>query len=144
MPVRSRFVEALKKSVRLRGLTYGELARRLRLSEATVKRMFSSGNFTLTRIEEILALLDLELYEVARMSRSGAGSCELTLEQESGLAKDERLLSIFWLVLNDWRFEEIVARFSISRTELTVAFARLERLRLIEWGAGDRARLRVS
>ena len=64
MPAASRFVEALKKSVRARGLTYAELGRRLRLSEASVKRMFSRGSFTLARIEEVLAAVDLDLYKM--------------------------------------------------------------------------------
>jgi hypothetical protein len=143
MPLRSRFVEALKRCVHARGLTYGALARELRLSEASVKRMFSRGTFTLARIEEILAKLDLDLQEVARMSRTDSGPVELTLEQETALARDERLLSVFWLVQNDWRFEEILEAFAISRTELTVAFARLARLKLIEWGPRERARLLV-
>ncbi len=138
------FVEALKKSVRARGLTYAALARRLRLSEASVKRMFSRGTFTLARIEEVLAAVELDLYEVARMSRgAGTGAAELTHEQEAGLAKDERLLAVFWLLLNGWTFDEVVAAFSISRTELTVAFARLAKLKLIEWGPRERARLLV-
>src|SRR5688500_6058865 len=108
MRTASRFVEALKKSVRARGLTYAEPARRLRLSEASVKRMFSRGTFTLARIEEVLAAVDLDLYEVARLSRgAAAGAGELTHEQE--VAKDERLLAAFWLVLNGWSFDEIVA-----------------------------------
>ena len=145
MPAASRFVDALKKSVRARGLTYAELARRLQLSEASVKRMFSRGTFTLARIEEVLAAVDLDLYEVARLSRgAGAGPAELTHEQELGLARDERLLAVFWLVLNGWSFEEIVGAFSITRTELTVAFARLEKLKLIDWGPRERARLRVA
>lgn len=145
MPAASRFVEALKKTVRARGLTYAELARRLQLSEASVKRMFSRGTFTLARIEEVLAAVDLDLYEVARLSRgAAAGPAELTHEQELGLARDERLLAVFWLVLNGWSFEEIVAAFSITRTELTVAFGRLEKLKLIEWGPRERARLRVA
>ena len=144
MRTASRFVEALKKSVRARGLTYAELARRLRLSEASVKRMFSRGTFTLARIEEVLAAVDLDLYEVARLSRgAAAGAGELTHEQEVGLAKDERLLAAFWLVLNGWSFDEIVATFTITRTELTVAFARLEKLKLIEWGPRERVRLLV-
>src|SRR4026208_200967 len=72
MRTASRFVEALKKSVRARGLTYAELARRLSLSEASVKRMFSRGTFTLARIEEVLAAVDLDLYDVARLSRGAA------------------------------------------------------------------------
>lgn len=144
MPVRSRFVEALKKSLRARGLTYAQLARRLGLSEASVKRMFSRGSFTLARIEQILRVLELELYDIARMSRGrAAGPAELTPEQESLLARDERLLSVFWLVLNDRSFEEILQEFAIARAELTLAFARLARARLIDWGPRERARLAV-
>ena len=145
MPAASRFVEALKRSVRSRGFTYAELARRLRLSEASVKRMFSRGTFTLARIEEVLAALELDLYEVARMSRGANGApAQLTHEQELALAKDERLLAVFWLVVNGWSFEEIVAAAAVTRTELTVAYARLEKLKLIEWGPRERARLRVA
>ena len=145
MPAASRFVEALKKSVRARGMTYAELARRLRLSEASVKRMFSRGTFTLARIEHILRVLDLDLYEVARMSRGqAAASVELSLDQENALARDERLLSVFWLVLNEWTFAEILEAYAISKPELTLAFARLARVRLIDWGPGERARLMVG
>lgn len=145
MPVASRFVEALKKSVRSRGLTYAELGRRLRLSEASVKRMFSRGTFTLARIEEVLAALELDLYEVARMSRGANGApAQLTHEQELALAKDERLLAVFWLVVNGWSFEEILQGFAIARPELTLAFARLEKLKLIAWGPRERARLLVA
>jgi hypothetical protein len=144
MPAASRFVEALKKSVRARGYTYAALARRLQLSEASVKRMFSRGTFTLARIEEVLAAADLDLYEVARMTRgAGNGRSQLTQEQELGLAKDERLLAAFWLVLNGWGFEEIVRTFAVARTELTIALARLEKLKLIEWGPRERVRLLV-
>jgi len=144
MPAASRFVEALKRSVRARGLTYAELARRLRISEASVKRMFSRGSFTLARVEEVLAAVDLDLYEVARMCRGGgAGPAQLTHEQELGLAGDERLLAVFWLLLNGWSFEEILEGYAVTRTELTIAFARLEKLKLIEWGPRERARLLV-
>jgi len=145
MPAVSRFVDALKRSVRARGFTYADLARRLGLSEASIKRMFSRGSFTLARIEEVLAAVDLDMYEVARLSRgAAAGAPQLTYEQEVGLAKSERLLAVFWLLLNGWGFEEIVGAFSVTRTELTVAFAQLAKLKLIEWGPRERARLLVS
>ena len=143
MTARSRFVEALKRAVHARGMTYAGLGGALQLSEATVKRMFSRGSFTLARIEQILGVLELDLHEVARMSRSMNGSGTLSVEQEAALAKDEKLLSIFYLVANEWKFSEIVDTFAISRTELTIAFAKLEKVRLIEWSAGDRVRLLV-
>jgi transcriptional regulator with XRE-family HTH domain len=145
MPLAQRLVEALKKCLRARGMTYAALARELRLSEASVKRLFSRGTFTLARVEEVLRVLDLDLVELARMARGGDGApAELSVEQETVLARDERLLSVFWLLLNGWRFGDIVEEFAITRTELTLALARLERARLIDWDAGERVRLRVA
>ena len=137
-------MEALKRCLKARGMTYGQLARELRISEPSVKRMFSRGTFTLRRIEDILAVLEMELHEVARMaSRSAAGPAELTAEQESALAGDERLLSVFWLLLNGWSAARIADAFAISAPQLALACAHLDRLRLIEWGPRERVRLRV-
>jgi AraC-like DNA-binding protein len=145
MPLALRFVDALKKCLRARGMTYAALARELRLSEASVKRLFSRGTFTLSRIEEILRVLELDLVEVARMSRGAEDqAAELSLEQETLLASDERLLSVFWLLLNGWSFHDIVEDFEITRTELTLALAKFDRARLIDWDAGERVRLRVA
>jgi transcriptional regulator with XRE-family HTH domain len=145
MLLAQRIVEALKKCLRARGMTYAALARELRLSEASVKRLFSQGTLTLSRIDQILRVLDLDLVEVARMARGADnGAAELSLEQEALLAGDERLLSVFWLLLNGWRFDDIVEDFVITRTELTLALAKFERARLIDWDAGERVRLRVA
>lgn len=145
MSTAGRFVDALKASVRARGMTYAQLSRKLSVSEPTVKRMFSRRAFTLARIEQILRVLDLELYDVARMSRArGEGPTELTLEQENALAKDERLLSVFWLLLNERTFADILENYAITKAQLTLLFARLARLQLIDWGAAERARLRVA
>jgi len=81
MTARSRFVEALKRAVHARGMTYAALGGALRLSEASVKRMFSRGTFTLARIEQILGVLELDLHEVARMSRASNGAGLLSLER---------------------------------------------------------------
>lgn len=140
-----RLVAALKQSLRARGLTYGRLALELGVSEASIKRTFSRGNFTLARILEILGVLELDLYELARISRGlGKEPSQLTQEQETALAKDERLLSVFWLLLNDWQFEAILNSFAIARAQLTAACGQLDRLNLIEWGAKNRIRVRVA
>ena len=145
MPLAHRLVEALKKCLKARGITYAALARELRLSEASVKRLFSRGTFTLSRIEDVLRVLELDLVEVARMARGpDSQAAELSMEQETLLASDERLLSVFWLLLNGWTFDEIVEEFAISRTELTLGLAKFERARLIDWDAGERVRLRVA
>lgn len=44
-------VETLKRELRKQRITYRDVARRLDLSEASVKRLFSEKSFTLERIE---------------------------------------------------------------------------------------------
>lgn len=137
-------VETLKKILKARGMTYADLARGLRVSTPTVKRSFSQRSFTLERLEEILRLLEVDFQELARMSHGRhTGPVELSLEQENALAKDARLFSVFWLITNEWRFDEIVAEFRLGAAQITSYYARLERLRLIDWRPGNRARLRV-
>ena len=137
-------VETLKKVLKARGMTYAELASALHVSTPTVKRLFSERSFTLDRLEQILQVLEIDLYEVAKMSRgaNGAGG-ELSAEQEAALAKDARLFSIFWLISNEWRFDEIAAEFRVSAAQLTTFYARLDRLGLIDWRPGNLARLKV-
>ncbi len=137
-------VETLKKILKARGMTYAELARALRVSTPTVKRLFSQRSFTLARLEEILRVLEMDFHELARLSHGRRGGpAELSIEQESVLARDPRLFSVFWLVCNEWRFDEIAAEFRLGAAQITSYFARLDRLRLIDWRPGNRARLRV-
>ena len=137
-------VETLKRILKARSMTYMDLAKALRVSTPTVKRLFSQRTFTLGRLEEILRVLEMDFYELARMSHGRrSGPAELSLEQETALAKDSRLFSVFWLLTNEWRFDEIVAEFKLGAPQITAYYARLERLRLIDWRPGNRARLRV-
>lgn len=137
-------VETLKKVLKARGMTYAELARKLHLSTPTVKRLFSEHSFTLERLEQVLRVLEMDFYEVAKLSRGANGAIgELTHEQEAALAKDARLFSIFWLITNEWRFDEIAAEFRLSAAQLTTCYARLDRLGLIDWRPGNLARLKA-
>lgn len=141
----AEFTAALKRCLKARGMTYAELAPRLGLSEASVKRLFSSGGFTLERIEEICRLLDMDLFELARQAQSDASTVtELTPAQEHALADDPRLLLVFHLLLSGWRTEEIVAEYDLTRAQCIKLLAVLDRLRLIDLKPGDEVRLRTA
>jgi len=142
--VTREIVETLKKVLKARGMTYAELAQRLHVSTPTVKRLFSERSFTLERLEQVLRVLEMDFYELAKLSRGANGaSGELTHEQETALARDARLFSIFWLITNEWRFDEIAAEFRLSAPQLTTYYARLDRAGLIDWRPGNVARLKV-
>ena len=51
----SPLISTLKRVLKTRGVTYADLAERIALSEASVKRLFSQGTFTLERLEQVCA-----------------------------------------------------------------------------------------
>ncbi|MGH8703206.1 MAG: helix-turn-helix domain-containing protein, partial [Burkholderiales bacterium] len=141
----AQITASLKKALRARGVTYAQLALRLRLSEASVKRLFWRGSFTLERLERICEYLDLDFYELARMSRrDGAVIFEPSLDQERALADDPRLFTVFYLLVNDWTLQDICAGYVISEPEGIRLLIRLDRLKLIRLGINNQVKLLVS
>jgi transcriptional regulator with XRE-family HTH domain len=57
-------VDSLKRELKARGITYADLASRIKMSEASVKRMFSQKNFTLQRLDEVLQAAGIEFSEL--------------------------------------------------------------------------------
>lgn len=141
----AEFTAALKRCLKSRGMTYARLAPHLDLSETSVKRLFSSGGFTLERIEQICRLLDMDLFELARHAQSSAATAtELSITQEQSLASEPRLLLVFHLLLSGWRVDDIVDAYEMSRPQCVAAMIRLDRLRLIDLKPGDEVRLRTA
>ena len=59
------FKEALKRLLRVQGIPYRKVAEALGVSTVTVKRYFNTDRLTVGRMEEICALLDISLTELA-------------------------------------------------------------------------------
>jgi transcriptional regulator with XRE-family HTH domain len=138
----AQVTDALKKFLKARGMTYAALGRLLNLSEGTIKRLFSTGSFTLRRLEQICEALEVDLYDVAKLARiQAATGTRLSIVQEAALASNHRLLVIFHLLLNEWTINEMVERYQISKREILRLMRRLHELRLIELGASNAVRL---
>jgi transcriptional regulator with XRE-family HTH domain len=128
-----------------RGLTYGALARKLKVSESTVKRMFSRGAISVARLEDMCRLFDIDVFDLARESRLRELRAEVLSEaQETALAADPVLLAVFHLLLNDWEAERIRASYSIEAPQMVLLLSTLERLGLIELKPGNLVKLRIS
>lgn len=138
-------VEALKAALKAQGLTYADVAGRLGISEATVKRLFARGGFTLKRLEAACALVNLDISDLAELAVERVPlASTLTPAQEEALVQDPKLLLIAFLVMSHWRFSEIVAAFEVSDHEAVRLLARLDRLGLIHLLPGNRIKLRTS
>ena len=138
-----RMVNALKKALKAKGLTYAEISKRVGLSEASIKRVFSQRSFTLERFEEFCRLADVTVYDLARMTRLSEeeGVTRLTAAQERVLAKDQILLSYFYLLTNNWSPGRISKRYGFDKPAHTLYLVKLDRLGLIELLPNNRVRL---
>ena len=61
-------VEALKRVLKERGLTYADVASALGISHASVRRTFAQQSFTLARIDEICEIAGIDFLALARMA----------------------------------------------------------------------------
>ena len=140
-----QLIDSLKRVLKSRHITYAELARRIGMSEASVKRLFSQHTFTLNRLEQVLAALELDFFELAKLAR-GAGDApeEMTEPQENALAQEPRLMGVFYLLFNDWQPAQILTRYELTEAELTKLLVKLDRLRLIELLPANKVKLKVG
>jgi transcriptional regulator with XRE-family HTH domain len=136
---------ALQRRLRRDGLTYAEVARRLAVSEPTVKRLFSTERLTLDRLDALCAVAGIDLAELAREAQDSIGRLsQLTRDQEEQLVKDEALLLVAVLSLNHWRFEDMLATYRFDEPALIRHLAALDRLAFIDLLPGNRVRLKVA
>jgi DNA-binding Xre family transcriptional regulator len=135
-------VNALKKLLKTRNMTYRQVAQGLGLSEASIKRLFTTGNFTLARVDQICLLMGLEIADLVRMAESTRQRLnELTEEQENELVSDTRLLLVAFLVINGWAFDAIYSEYKFTEPELISCFIKLDKLKLIEFLPNNRFKL---
>ena len=145
MAQRTQIVAELKRVLRARGLTYAHVAKHLALSEASVKRLFAAGDFSLERLDLICELAGLEMSDlVEEMQRQVTPINQLTLAQEQEVVADSKLFLMTWLVLNRWQLDDIVRVYDFTRREALRYLIRLDRLRIIELQPDNRTRVLVS
>jgi DNA-binding Xre family transcriptional regulator len=140
-----RIVNGLKLAMKARRVTYGELGRRIRLSEPSVKRILSRGTLTIVRLDEICSALDIGLPEILRLTGEHDDSPGvLSLEQERALAEDPDLFACFYLLVNGRSGRDVASDVGADEKTVRRWMARLDDLHLIEMRPRLRAKSRVA
>lgn len=138
-------IDTLKQELRKQRVTYKQVSRALSLSETSVKRLFSEEAFSIKRLEKVCELLQLDFSDLVHlMEKNIELTTELSLEQESEIVSDIRLLLMALLLVNKLEFAEIISIYDISETEGIKLLARLDRMKLIELQPGNRVKLMIS
>ena len=145
MPQSNLLLSSLKVLLKSNGITYNNIAVSLGLSEASIKRLFSEKNFSLQRLDHICQLMDLEISDLVKyMELQQQQVIELTEEQENEITSDVKLLLVTFLVINGWKFENIIERYDLTEFEVVQYLAKLDKIKLIELLPKNRIRLRIS
>lgn len=140
-----QLLATVKRRLKTQGMTYGDLATSLGVSEPTIKRMFATRRFTVDRVVEIANLLGFTLAELTQEAAvSGSRLHVLTEGQERELVSDQKLLLVAVCVLNQWSVSEIERTYRLSEAECVRCLVQLDRLRLIHLLPGNRIRLNVA
>jgi hypothetical protein len=145
MAQKTQIVAELKRALRATGHTYADVAKTLELSVASVKRLFSTEDLSLQRVDQICELVGLSLRDILDRALERSDPIDqLTLAQESQVIADPKLLFMTWLVLIRTPFEEMVQGYKFTEREALQYLIRLDRLKVIELQPGNRVRLLVS
>ena len=138
-------IDTLKRILRMHGLTYRKLAEESAMSESTIKRMFSTGNISLKRLEKICELAQVSVAElVEQMDLEMRTVHQLSEDQENEITSDHGLLLVTFLVINGWKYDEILNTYSYTPHQLVKYLATLDRIKLIELLPRNRFHLLVS
>ncbi len=142
----AHLLETLKQYLKAKGLTYARLAEEMKLSQVSVKRLFSKQSVSLSRLEEICRILNLDLYELVYMDkerRQGAVK-QMTTEQEQVLFDDKKLLIFLYFLINGWSVSRIVQEYDYSEAEAVRNLVKLEGLGMLELHPNNRVRMLIS
>jgi transcriptional regulator with XRE-family HTH domain len=138
-------IDTLKQELRKQGVTYKQVAKTLKLSEASVKRLFSERSFTLARLGQVCAVLNLEIADlVHQMEKNIDLTTQLSIEQEKELVADIKLLLMAHFLMSKFTFQDIIRIYDISETEGIKLLAKLDRMKIIELQPGNRVKLMIA
>ena len=126
-------------------MTYRDVARALKLSEPSVKRLFASGRFTVDRLVQVSNLLGFTLAELSKEALAGQMRLStLTEKQEREVVSNPKLLMVAVCAINHWTMEEIVEIYKLTEPECIKYLLQLDKLRIIDLLPGNRIRLNIA
>jgi DNA-binding Xre family transcriptional regulator len=138
-------VDSLKQQLKSRGITYADLALKIDMSEASVKRMFSQKNFTLQRLDEILKATEINFSDIASALHDEPKLIShLTYPQEKEIIENPKLFIVAVSVLNLIDIERMLKLYEITEAEVIKCLTRLDKIGFLELLPNNRVKLLVS
>jgi transcriptional regulator with XRE-family HTH domain len=144
MPTASSLIDVLRREIKTRKITYKALAKQIDMSEASVKRIFSTRNITLQKLDQILEVTQISLDDLTERFYEESLVEQLTYQQEEELIQDQKKFIVAVSVMNYLSFEDIVTIYDISEAQVVCYLTQLDHLGIIELLPNNRYKLLLS
>lgn len=138
-----QILAALKAELKTRGLRQRDVAERLGVGLATVKRWLAGDGLTTERLEDLCALAGIDLLDLIAAAAQPVSTLidRFTPHQEQTLAQNPHLFFSFFSLLNGWSANDCRAELEITAERMEQLLQQLQRLGLIDRRADGRVRL---
>lgn len=145
MKSKKLLIDVLKQFLKEKNKTYKDVAALLSLSEASVKRLFSNADLTTERLFIILDFVDKDMTDLAKhMQLNGKAISQISIKNEQELVDDLPTLYLALLVLNNWKYKEIIEHYKLSERQIEKSLLKLDKMGIIELLPENHYRLKVS
>ena len=140
-----QILNALKRELKLRDLTYATISQRIQMSEASVKRMLASGKLGLDQLDAILTTTGIDWADLVQQGQA----CEALLErlpfnQETAIVANPKLFLTAVCCMNSINTDVILRDFQVTLVELVQALGKLDRMGFLTLLEGNRYMLKLS
>lgn len=127
------YLEALKKALKARAITYSDLAKSLKLTESGIKKMLNAKDISFQRLIKICKVLDVLPGQFLSISeKSKISTVSFTDKQQEALIKNRNLLAAYWLFTIEKKTEQEIATLqNVSVREIKITLQKLVSLDLI-------------
>lgn len=127
-----RLVLTLKDQLRDRGIYYQDLCKTLKLSEASIKRLFSKKSFDLNQISKICDFIGITFHELSTLSFENWSRYHLyTPEQDSLLGQNPVDMYVFVRLLVGYKPDDVKKELDLSQAQMFKILNRLEKAKVL-------------
>lgn len=145
MALANDLLDQLKIELKKRGLTYRQVAQSLELSESSVKRLFRDKDMSLSRLQNICSLIDLDISALVALSDESRRQVrQLSVQQEEALVGDEMLFLIAVHLIYGWDFNQLSDLYELDKHQAQRHLTTLDRMKVIELLPANRTRVLLS
>ncbi|MFS4459548.1 helix-turn-helix domain-containing protein [Bdellovibrio sp. HCB2-146] len=129
----SQYLNAIKRVLKARSVTYQDLAEQLKMTESGIKKMLNAKDISFRRVLQIceaVGVLPGQLFSLSE--KAFVSEVSLTSQQEEALLKNRPLLAVYWRIAIEGKDVAEVERLQkLTKAELKKMLDRLVALDLL-------------